>query len=41
MALKPYGKRKSTANEVIGRLRGKLTQVPGVPTYLQVVQDLR
>jgi multidrug efflux pump len=41
MALKPYGQRKSTANEVIGRLRGKLTQVAGAPTYLQVVQELR
>ena len=26
---------------MIGRLRGKLTQVPGAQTYLQVVQDLR
>jgi len=26
---------------VIGRLRGKLAQVAGAPTYLQVVQDLR
>ncbi len=41
IALKPNEKRKSTANEVIGRLRGKLGQVPGAPTYLQVVQELR
>ena len=39
--MKPNEKRKSTANEVIGRLRGKLAQVPGAPTYLQVVQELR
>jgi multidrug efflux pump len=41
ISLNPHGQRKSTANEVIGRLRGKLTQVPGAQTYLQVVQDLR
>lgn len=41
IALKPHGQRKSTANEVIARLRAKLTQVPGAPTYLQAVQELR
>ena len=32
---------KSTARQVIARLRRKLAQVPGAPTYLQPVQDLR
>ena len=31
----------STARQVIARLRGKLAQIPGAPTYLQPVQDLR
>ena len=41
IALKAQEKRKSTASEVIGRLRKRLNQVPGAPTYLQVVQELR
>ena len=41
IALKAQKKRKSTASEVIGRLRKRLSQVPGAPTYLQVVQELR
>jgi multidrug efflux pump len=38
--LKPFGERDS-ADEVINRLRPKLAMVPGAPTYLQPVQDLR
>ncbi len=41
IALKPFEKRKATASQVIARLRKKLAQVPGAPTFLQSVQDLR
>jgi multidrug efflux pump len=41
VTLKPFGQRKATAEEVIARLREKLAQVPGAPTYFQPVQDLR
>src|SRR5208283_3479555 len=33
--------RKSSAGQIITRLRKKLVEVPGAPTYLQPVQDLR
>lgn len=41
IALKPFDKRTSTMQQVIGRLRKKLAQVPGAPTFLQPVQDIR
>jgi multidrug efflux pump len=41
ISLKAFGHRKATAAEVISRLRKKLAQVPGAPTYFQPVQDLR
>ena len=41
ISLKPLGPRKASARQVIARLRQKLTKVPGAPTYLQPVQDLR
>ena len=41
IGLKPLDERKLSADQVIGRLRGKLSQVPGAPTYLQATQDLR
>jgi multidrug efflux pump subunit AcrB len=41
VTLKSFEMRKSSASEVIGRLRRKLAVVPGAPTYLQPVQDLR
>jgi hydrophobe/amphiphile efflux-1 (HAE1) family protein len=41
ISLKPFNERKATAKEVITRLRKKLGQIPGAPTYLQPVQDLR
>ena len=41
ISLKPFDERKSSIGQVIARLRKKLIQVPGAPTYLQPVQDLR
>ncbi|MBF0551188.1 MAG: multidrug efflux RND transporter permease subunit [Deltaproteobacteria bacterium] len=41
ISLKPFEERKASARDVIGRLRKKLAQVVGAPTYLQAVQDLR
>lgn len=41
IALKPFEKRRATARQVIARLRRQLATVPGAPTFLQPVQDLR
>jgi multidrug efflux pump len=41
IALKPLAERKLSTDQVMGRLRKKLTSVPGAPTYLQAIQDLR
>jgi hydrophobe/amphiphile efflux-1 (HAE1) family protein/NodT family efflux transporter outer membrane factor (OMF) lipoprotein len=41
IALKPLGERGASADQVIARLRGRLAAVPGAPTFLQAVQDLR
>ena len=41
IALKPLQERQLSADQVIARLRSKLAKVPGAPTYLQAVQDLR
>jgi len=41
ISLKPLGERKLTADQVIARLRPKLAAIPGAPTFLQSVQDLR
>ncbi|MDB5172380.1 MAG: acriflavin resistance protein [Phycisphaerales bacterium] len=41
VALLPFEQRKLSADEVIKRLRGKLSQVPGASLYLQSVQDIR
>ena len=41
ITLKPFAQRTATASQVIGRLRGKLAQVPGAPTFLQVAPELR
>ena len=41
IALKPFAQRRATAGQIISRLRKKLVQVPGAPTFLQPVQDLR
>ncbi|MDR3669522.1 MAG: multidrug efflux RND transporter permease subunit [Holophaga sp.] len=41
LSLKPNNQRKVTADQIIARLRGKLTRVPGASLFLQPVQDLR
>ena len=41
ISLKPLSVRRLSADQVIGRLRKKLTQVAGAPAFLQAVQDLR
>lgn len=41
VTLAPFEKRKATAREIIARLRKKLAHIPGAPTFLQPVQDLR
>ncbi|HAA04080.1 MAG TPA: multidrug transporter subunit MdtC, partial [Syntrophobacteraceae bacterium] len=41
VALKPFETRKANVLQVIARLRKKLAGVPGAPTFLQPVQDLR
>ncbi len=41
ISLKSFEKRNASAEQIIGRLRKKLAAVPGAPTYLQPVQDLR
>ena len=41
VALKPLAERKSSADEIIARLRPKIAQVPGAVLYLQSAQDVR
>ena len=41
IALKPLNERKLSVDQVIARLRPKLAKVPGAPTVLQAIQDLR
>ena len=41
ITLKPFDERKSTARDIINRLRKKLSEIPGASTALQPVQDLR
>jgi len=41
ITLAPFEKRKATARDIIARLRKKLAHIPGAPTFLQPVQDLR
>ncbi len=41
VSLKPFEKRNAGALQIIARLRKKLANVPGAPTFLQPVQDLR
>ena len=38
--LKPRRSRELGAEQVMGRLRGRLAHVSGAPTFLQAVQDL-
>jgi multidrug efflux pump len=39
--LKPNGQRKETVDQIIARLRRKLSVIPGATLYLQAVQDVR
>ncbi len=41
ISLKPLNERKVTADQIINRLRPKLSRVPGVTLFLQASQDLR
>jgi hydrophobe/amphiphile efflux-1 (HAE1) family protein len=41
VSLKPRTARKSTADEIVTRLRGKLGQTPGIRLFLQANQDVR
>jgi multidrug efflux pump len=41
IALKDFPERKSSADDVINRLRPKLAKVEGVQMFMQVVQDVR
>jgi multidrug efflux pump len=41
IALKPLGERKSSASEIIDRLRPKLNRLPVASAFLQAAQDLR
>ena len=41
IALKPLAERRMSADQVINRLRGKLSREPGANLYLQPVQDIR
>lgn len=41
VTLKPLLERKISADEIIGRLRGKLSHVPGASLFLQAGQDIR
>jgi multidrug efflux pump len=40
ITLRPKPERKETADQVIGRLRGKLAVVPGATVFMQAAQDL-
>ncbi|HXT99375.1 MAG TPA: efflux RND transporter permease subunit, partial [Polyangia bacterium] len=41
VALRPHNQRHSTADEIVGRLRPKLSTIPGINLFLQSVQDMR
>ncbi len=41
VTLKPFEERKTSLSDLMARLRKKLGHLPGAPTYLQAVQDLR
>jgi multidrug efflux pump len=41
MSLKPMAERKVTSEQVIGRLRNQLGQVPGATLFLQAPQEIR
>ncbi len=41
VALKPFGERTLSVDQVIGRLRREMAVVPGATLFLQAVQDIR
>jgi multidrug efflux pump len=41
MSLKPLGQRTATADQVVARLRGKLSHEPGANLFMVPVQDIR
>jgi hydrophobe/amphiphile efflux-1 (HAE1) family protein len=41
ITLKPRNKRKASADQIINRLRGKLSKIPGIQLFLQASQDIR
>jgi len=41
VTLKPAGERAQSSDEILAQLRGPLAGIPGAPTFLQAVQDLR
>lgn len=41
ITLRPVAERKLSADQVIGRLRGKLAREPGASLFLQATQDIR
>jgi hydrophobe/amphiphile efflux-1 (HAE1) family protein len=41
VALRPHDERRTTADQIVSRLRPKLASVPGINLFLQSVQDMR
>jgi multidrug efflux pump len=41
VSLKPLNERKEPVDQIVARLRGKLSRIPGATLYLQAVQDVR
>jgi len=41
VSLKPLNERNESADQIIARLRGKLSRIPGATLFLQAVQDVR
>jgi multidrug efflux pump len=41
VSLKPLHERKVSSDQIIARLRGKLSHIPGATLFLQAVQDVR
>ena len=41
ISLKPLSERNVSADQIINRLRGKLSNIPGVQLFLQSSQDIR
>jgi hydrophobe/amphiphile efflux-1 (HAE1) family protein len=41
VSLKPRADRKASADEIVARLRGKLSRIPGIRLFLQANQDVR